>query len=63
MGHRSVPRDPGLPGKKIVTRQEIDAPGPVPQHPTSLLRVLETLEPLRDQFPPVDELSIEAVEL
>jgi antitoxin VapB len=34
-----------------------------PTPPKSLLALLETLEPVEDEFPPIDELALEPVDL
>lgn len=58
-----IPRDLELPGKEALIRKEGDALILVPKRPKSLLAVLKALEPLREEFPPIEELPIEAVEL
>jgi antitoxin VapB len=34
-----------------------------PTRPKSLLALLETLEPLDEEFPPIDDLALEPVDL
>ncbi|HZT87727.1 MAG TPA: AbrB/MazE/SpoVT family DNA-binding domain-containing protein [Stellaceae bacterium] len=57
-----IPREFELPGEDAIMRKEngrliIE---PAPRKP--LLEILETLEPIDEEFPPIEELSYEDVE-
>lgn len=58
-----IPREFEFPGNDAVIRKEgerlIIEPGP----PRSLLAVLELLEPLDEDFPPIPDLPIDRIEL
>ena len=58
-----IPREFELPGKDAVMRKEGDRLIIEPAHPTSLLAVLASLDPLDEDFPPIDELPVDPVEL
>jgi len=52
-----------LPGNEALIHREGEALIIVPKHPKSLLATLKKLEPITEQFPPIDELAIESVDL
>jgi antitoxin VapB len=58
-----IPRDLELPGKDALIRKEGNALIIVPRRPASLLAVLKSLRPLREDFPVIDELAVEDVEV
>jgi len=58
-----IPREFELPGTEALLTREGDALVLRPAPPRSLLAWLDTLEPLDEAFPQVDELPIEPVEL
>ena len=58
-----IPREFELPGKDAVMREEGERLVIEPAKPASLLAVLATLEPLDEEFPPIDELDLDPVEL
>ena len=58
-----IPRDLELPGNEALIHREGQALIIVPKHPKSLLATLKNLEPLTEDFPPIDELPIEPVAL
>lgn len=58
-----IPREFELPGSEATIRKEGDRLVIEPAPPTSLLAWLATLEPLDEEFPPIEELPIEPVEL
>lgn len=51
-----IPREFELPGEDAVIRKEGHRLVIEPAPPRSLLAVLATLEPLGEEFPPIDEL-------
>ena len=58
-----IPRDLELPGNEALIHREGEALIIVPKHPKSLLATLKKLKPITEQFPPIDELAIESVDL
>ena len=58
-----IPREFELPGKDAIMRKEGDRLIIEPAPPKSLLAVLATLTPLDEDFPPIPELALDAVEL
>lgn len=58
-----IPREFELPGEDALMRKEGDRLIIEPLPPTSLLAVLAKLEPLDEDFPPIDDPIPEPVEL
>ena len=58
-----IPREFELPGDTAVMRKEGDRIVIEPQPPTSLLRVLASLEPLKEDFPVIDDSAPDQVDL
>jgi antitoxin VapB len=58
-----IPREFELPGEDAIIRQEGDRLVIEPVPPRSLLALLATLEPIDEDFPPIDELPHDPVEL
>ena len=58
-----IPREFELPGEDAIMRKEGDRLVIEPTQPSSLLALLNVLEPLEEEFPPVPELSVDPVEL
>lgn len=58
-----IPREFELPGDEAVLRREGDTLVLEPAAPSSLLALLATLKPLREDFPDIDELPVEPVDL
>jgi antitoxin VapB len=58
-----IPREFELPGNDAVLRKEGNRLIIEPVPPLSLLAVLAGLKPLAEDFPPIEELPIEPVEL
>jgi len=58
-----IPREFELPGSEATIRKEGDRLVIEPAAPPSLLGWLATLEPLDEDFPQIEELPIEPVEL
>jgi antitoxin VapB len=58
-----VPREFELPGKEAIMRKEGERLIIEPVKPKSLLEVLATLEPLDEEFPPIDDQLPEPVDL
>ena len=58
-----IPREFELPGEDAVVRKEGDRLIVEAAQPRSLLAYLATLEPLDEEFPPIEELSYEPVDL
>lgn len=58
-----IPREFELPGENAVVRKEGHRLVVEPAPPRSLLAVLATLEPLDEEFPPIDELPHTPVDL
>ncbi len=58
-----IPRAFELPGKEAILRKEGERLILEPAQPKSLLAVLATLAPLDEEFPPIQELDLDPVEL
>ena len=58
-----IPREFELPGEEAILRKEGDRLVIEPAPPRSLLALLATLEPIDEDFPPIDELPQTPVEL
>jgi antitoxin VapB len=58
-----IPREFELPGEDAILRKEGDRLVLEPAPPRSLLALLATLDPIDEDFPPIDELSQTPVEL
>ena len=58
-----IPREFELQGEDAVMRKEGDKLIIEPSTPRTLLGVLATLEPLDEEFPVIDELPVDPVEL
>lgn len=58
-----IPREFELPGDDAIMRKEGDHLIITPAQPRSLLAVLERLQPLNEDFPPIPELPMDPVEL
>lgn len=58
-----IPREFELPGEDAIMRKEGDKLIIEPAAPQSLLALLATLRPLDEEFPPIDELQIDPVDL
>lgn len=58
-----IPREFELPGEDAVMRKEGDRLIIEPAQPTSLLGLLATLEPLDEDFPDIDDLPPDPVDL
>lgn len=58
-----IPREFELPGDEAMIRKEDGCLVIEPAARKSLLTVLATLSPLDEEFPPIDELPYESVEL
>ena len=58
-----IPREFELPGEDAIMRKEGDKLIIEPAAPQSLLALLETLRPLDEDFPPIDELKMDPVDL
>ena len=58
-----IPREFELPGDEAILRKEGDRLILEPTVPVSLLAVLDSLEPLDEEFPMVPELPIDDVDL
>jgi len=58
-----IPREFELPGKDAVMRKEGSRLIIEPAPPKSLLALLATLEPLREDFPPIRDLPPDPVDL
>ena len=57
-----IPREFELPGQDAIMRKEGDSLVIEPAPPRSLLAVLASLDPIEEQFPPIEELPIEPVD-
>lgn len=58
-----IPRDFELPGDEAILRKEGERLIIEPAPTRSLLEVLESLDPIEDDFPPVPELPVDPVDL
>lgn len=58
-----IPREFELPGDEAILSKDGDRLIIEPASPRSLLAVLEGLEPLDEEFPPINELPVDAVDL
>jgi antitoxin VapB len=58
-----IPREFELPGEEAVMRKEGSRLIIEPAPPKSLLRVLSTLSPLGESFPPIPDVPPDAVDL
>lgn len=58
-----IPREFELPGEEAIIRKEGERLVIEPCPPTSLLALLDTLEPLDEDFPPIEDLPIDEVDL
>ena len=57
-----IQKDMALPGDKTVPRKEDNRPPPEPPHPASLTALLETLTPLEERFPVIEDPVPEPVD-
>ncbi len=57
-----IPREFELPGKEAIMRKEGDRLIIEPVQPKSLLAVLDGLQTLEEDFPPVEDLPVDTVE-
>jgi antitoxin VapB len=58
-----IPREFELPGDEAIMRKEGDRLVIEPAAPQSLLALLSTLQPLDEDFPPIEDAPPERVEL
>ncbi len=58
-----IPREFELPGEEAILSKEGDRLIIEPAQPRSLLKVLAGLSPLDEEFPPVEDLPIDSVDL
>lgn len=58
-----IPREFELPGEDAIIRKEGDRLIIEPARPKSLLALLETLEPIDEEFPPIVDTPAEPVNL
>ncbi len=58
-----IPKEMELPGDEAVMRREKDRLIIEPVHPASLLALLETLPPIEEDFPEIDDPAPRPVEL
>jgi antitoxin VapB len=58
-----IPREFELPGEDAIMRKEGGRLIIEPAPPRSLLALLATLEPIDDEFPPIEDLPPEPVDL
>ena len=58
-----IPREFEFPGEDAIMRKEGDRLIVEPAQPKSLLAVLAALAPLDEEFPPIPELAVDAIEL
>ena len=58
-----IPREFELPGEEALLRKEGDRLILEPVRPSSLLALLDTLEPIEEEFPPVVDHPPEPVDL
>jgi antitoxin VapB len=57
-----IPREFELPGEDAIMRKEEGRLVIEPAPPQSLLAVLATLEPIEEDFPPIEDLDYEPVD-
>ncbi|MGA2903592.1 MAG: AbrB/MazE/SpoVT family DNA-binding domain-containing protein [Candidatus Korobacteraceae bacterium] len=57
-----IPREFELPGEDAIMRKEGERLIIEPSPPKSLLKVLATLEPIAEDFPPISDLPLELVD-
>jgi antitoxin VapB len=58
-----IPREFELPGEDAIMRKDGERLIIEPSPPKSLLALLATLEPIEEDFPPIDELPLRPVEI
>jgi antitoxin VapB len=58
-----IPREFELPGEEAVMRKEGNRLIIEPAPPKSLLALLESLEPLDEEFPPIPDAAPESIEI
>jgi antitoxin VapB len=58
-----IPREVELPGDEAILRKEGDRLILEPAPPRSLLAILASLEPIEDDFAPIDDPTPESVDL
>jgi len=58
-----IPREFELPGDEAIVRKEGARLIIEPARPRSLLAVLDALEPLEDDFPPIPDLPVDPIDL
>lgn len=58
-----IPREFELPGEDAIMRKEGDKLIIEPAAPQSLLALLATLKQLDEEFPPIDELKVDPIDL
>lgn len=58
-----IPREFELPGEDAIIRKEGNRLIIEPAAPQSLLALLATLEPIDEDFSPIDDLSVDGVDL
>ena len=58
-----IPREFELPGDEAILSKDGDRLIIEPASPRSLLAVLDGLEPLDEEFPPIEELPLDSVDL
>lgn len=58
-----IPREFELPGEDAIMRKEGNKLIIEPVEPLSLLAVLAKLEPITEDFPQIDELKVDQIEL
>ena len=58
-----IPREFELPGDEAIMRKEGPGLIIVPAPKKTLLELLASLEPIEDEFPPIEELPYDEVEL
>ena len=58
-----IPREFELPGNEAIMRKEGDKLIIEPVPPRSLLALLSTLSPIEEDFPPIEELKTDPVQI
>ncbi|GAC1401521.1 MAG: hypothetical protein NVS2B8_18680 [Vulcanimicrobiaceae bacterium] len=58
-----IPREFELPGHDAIMRKDGNRLIIEPTSPKSLLALLQTLDPIRDNFPPIRDVPIDDVDL